>query len=334
MRPDFHESEAAQIAQDLYGFVGKASKLASYSDQNFKISCANGQTFVLKIANSDEQELEIDFQIATLKHIRSIDPDLVIPRVIPTLAGCSQTPVISPRTQTRHEAWMVSFLPGQFVASFDTHPPGLLQSLGAFLARLDKSLISFSHPAMHRTLQWDLKQAAKLIDYEQYIKSEEQKKWVRYGIDRFNKHVVPHFPSLTASVIHNDANDYNVLSNGQAVTGIIDFGDMVHTYTACELAIGITYMILEKNNPLEIAGEMLQGYHRVFPLKPQDIHVLFDLVYIRLCTSVCMSSLKYSLEPDNEYLAISQAPAWTMLKKLYRVDPDDAYAYLQRTINI
>ena len=59
----------------------------------------------------------------------------------------------------------------------------------------------------------------------------------------FEHYVTPLLPGLRKSVIHNDANDYNVIVGGnddlygrnQRVVGVIDFGDMV--YTAIRLAI-------------------------------------------------------------------------------------------------
>ena len=54
----------------------------------------------------------------------------------------------------------------------------------------------------------------------------------------FERTVAPLLPSLRRSVIHNDANDFNVLVGGgsdlytrnQSVVGLIDFGDMVYSY--------------------------------------------------------------------------------------------------------
>ena len=53
-----------------------------------------------------------------------------------------------------------------------------------------------------------------------------------------------------ARAIHGDLNDYNVLVGGdgdvesrdQRVTGIVDFGDMVHSYRVGDLAIAIAYV--------------------------------------------------------------------------------------------
>ena len=62
------------------------------------------------------------------------------------------------------------------------------------------------------------------------------------------------FDGLRRSAIHNDANDHNVLVNrdgdlfarGQCVVGLIDFGDIVHSYMIGDLAVAIAYAVLGK----------------------------------------------------------------------------------------
>ena len=57
-------------------------------------------------------------------------------------------------------------------------------------------------------------------------------------------------------MIHGDANDYNILVDaaGARVTSILDFGDMVHTATVCDLAIALAYVMLDKQDPIAAAA--------------------------------------------------------------------------------
>ena len=63
-------------------------------------------------------------------------------------------------------------------------------------------------------------------------------------VERFDTHVRPILGALPRRAIHDDLNDYNVLVDRQscervtlAVSGIVDFGDMVHSYAVADLAI-------------------------------------------------------------------------------------------------
>jgi murein DD-endopeptidase MepM/ murein hydrolase activator NlpD len=137
---------------------------------------------------------------------------------------------------------------------------------------------------------------------------------------------VPIASNLRTSVVHNDANDYNVLvsddrAGQKTVAGIIDFGDMLHTYTASEVAVAAAYAMLDKTDPLAAAAEIVAGYHEVFPLTELELEALYTLICMRLAVSVTNSALQQKLHPDNKYLLVSERPAWALLEKLSSVDP-------------
>ena len=111
-----------------------------------------------------------------------------------------------------------------------------------------------------------------------------------------------------ARSIHGDLNDHNILvgdgddleSRGQVVTGIVDFGDMVHSYRVGELAIAIAYAILERDDPLDVASAMVRGYCERNTLDDDELAALFGLVLLRLCASVCIAADQQAQRPDNE----------------------------------
>ncbi len=225
---------------------------------------------------------------------------------------------------------MVNFLTGAFISDLNVHSPTLLHNLGSFMGTLDKALAGFDHPGMHRTLQWDLKHTPNLTSNLTHIKDSNKRSLVEHFLRRFEEHVAPVADTLRQSVIHNDANDNNVLAvsnyENESIGGIIDFGDMVYTYTVCEIAIAIAYMMLGKPAIVDAAMPVLEGYQSAYPLKANELAVLYDLVCARLCTSVCMSARERSLVPDNAYLAVSEQPAWEALHMLRQINPDEITA--------
>lgn len=332
-RPVFAREEAESFLQTFYGFSGTLSVLPSYSDQNFRVDCGDAR-YVLKIASAAEPFDVLDFQQKAILHVREHAPELTLPEVIPAQTGEYLSRVPAKHGGAHHHVWMVSYIPGQFISDLPAHPPALLESLGTFMGTLDQVLARFEHPAMHRNLSWDLKQVGQLHELKQHIKDSNKKRLVAQFLERLDDQVAGQFSSLRQSVIHNDANDNNVLVTGAPeaprIGGIIDFGDMVHTYTVGELAIAIAYIILGKPDPLDQAAHVLRGYHQIYPLLPSEIEVLFDLICLRLCTSVCMSARARSLAPDNAYLAVSEQPAWEMLGRLAQINPDRATAALKQ----
>ena len=51
--------------------------------------------------------------------------------------------------------------------------------------------------------------------------------------------------------------DGDLFARGQRVVGIIDFGDIVHSYMIGDLAVAIAYAILGKRDPLGVAAASL-----------------------------------------------------------------------------
>jgi Ser/Thr protein kinase RdoA (MazF antagonist) len=128
---------------------------------------------------------------------------------------------------------------------------------------------------------------------------------------------------LPTSVIHGDANDYNVLVDPLApgVTGLIDLGDMVHSYTVGDLAVAIAYVVLDKPDPIAVATNVVAGYTDQRALNEAELGVIWRLVLLRLCMSMCLAHAQQQTRPDNEYLGISQRLIRESLPGLIAIDP-------------
>ena len=102
---------------------------------------------------------------------------------------------------------LLSWLPGRMWAD----APGDLASLGRVVAHVDRALASFTQRRDH---PWELRHARD------------------FAIE------VPDLDHLPHQVIHNDANEHNVLVGDDGrVTGLIDFGDAVYSARVCGLAV-------------------------------------------------------------------------------------------------
>lgn len=338
-RPRFAVAEACAIIAASYGLSGSAVELPSERDQNFHFSEAgSGREFILKISSSTEKREVLEFQTSAVEHLRREAPEIAWPSIQKTLAG---EPMITAddRSGSRHFVRLLDYLPGRFFALVKPHKPELLQSLGSFLGRMDKALLSFRHPAMERELKWDLKNAlftlGRLLPQ---IEGKAERELVQHFMKVFEEQAVSILAKLRLSVIHNDANDYNVLVGHASpdvedrfikAVGIIDFGDMLYGYTVGELAVGAAYAMMGKKDPLAAAAILVSAYHQVLPLSEIEIEVLYHLIALRLCLSVAISAEQKEQEKENEYLAISEKPAWALLREWRETNPRQAY-YLFR----
>src|SRR5262249_31314148 len=150
-----------------------------------------------------------------------------------------------------------------------------LRDLGRWLGIMDRALALFDHPAFHRTFHWDLVQGVPVVrEHIDKIADAELRTTVRHLTERFERDVTPLLPALRRSLIHNDANDHNVLVEDgtdrarrhRRVVGIIDFGDMVYSCTVGNLAVAAAYVLLDRPDPLSVVAQVVEGYHSEFPL--------------------------------------------------------------------
>ncbi|HEU4872890.1 MAG TPA: phosphotransferase [Pyrinomonadaceae bacterium] len=315
--PRFDIEAAAQIAAQHFGIHATAQPLPSERDQNFLLTTDSGEKFVLKISNALEKPAFIEAQNAVLKHLAtrlSFCQRLVTSR--------SGKEIVKVRTENgaTHLVRMVNYLSGVPLAQVQPHTPELLEDLGRKLGELRHALADFDHPAVHRDFHWDLENGKKIIDeYAGFITDPDLRKLVLRVRWQIN-------PELERSVIHGDLNDYNVLVDPETmtVTGLIDFGDMVYSCTIGELAIAIAYVLLDKLNPMEAAGDVLHGYTSECGLIREEIRELWPLVFLRLGMSVCIAAYQLQQQPDNEYLRISQESIAKLLREsVGQVDEPD-----------
>ena len=223
---------------------------------------------------------------------------------------------------------LLSYLPGKPLATIHRHSVGLLADLGRRIGELTEALAGFDVPAAHRDFHWDLARAPELIaDCLPLITDPGLKDLIKKGIADFDRQAAPRLSGLRRSVIFNDANNYNVLvgeegdlfCKEQQVVGIIDFGDMVFSYTIGDLAVAIAYAILDKSDPLDSAVRIAAAFHAVFPIEENEFAVLFDLVRLRLCLSACLAVYQRAQRPQDDYLTISQEAIRRTLPQLFLV---------------
>jgi Ser/Thr protein kinase RdoA (MazF antagonist) len=311
--------EAELLASDLYDISGRAESLPSERDQNFLLTTEPGDRFVLKISNSAEQLPFLEAQNQVLVHLQSVVD--FCPELIPTTSGKEIVQIST--EEASHYVRLVTYIPGAPLA-VTSHSSRLLSNFGECLGVLTKHLWPFDHGAFHREFHWDLANGLSVInDYAQLLPKELRAMVEKCGA-RFDKTLVPVLPKLPRSVIHGDANDYNVIVENDQVVGLVDFGDMIFSYTVGELAVAIAYIVLDKVNPLDHAKAVASGYASEWRLDEHELDALWSLVLMRICMSICLAAHQQEDQPGNLYLSISQLSMRKSLPTLMAIDPEQA----------
>lgn len=326
--PSLSEIEIKQLLTQQYQLSGQLKSLAGYCDQNLLLTTDNQQQYIVKIANSAEPKLELAMQNAAMAHLSA--KQCAVPHALTNRDGDTICSIINTNQQTVYLR-VLTFLPGKFYAETDplTHNESLWSDLGQFIANIDLALADFQHPGAFRYLDWDLAQGYRVCMSKKHLLHADQVTLVEKFLTLYQTQTMPVLPHLPQGIIHNDANDYNLLVNDvtapSKIIGLIDFGDMVHSHIINELAVACAYALMGKkpteDGILDALKAIVSSYHRVRPLSDSELEVLFSLVALRLCTTVCNSALAISQHPDNEYLLVSVKPAWALLEQLSRLNP-------------
>ena len=319
--PQFDAQAAERLARDQFRIDGRASPLTSERDKNFLITSSGRPAMVGKIANAAEDRAMLFAQQSALTHLAG--GMLTTPNVVRAADGSTLVEVTAEDGRA-HLAWAITWLPGRPLGTVARRSPALLADFGRQIGWLDGALADFDSPGIHRDFSWDLANGRAIIDrYRALVTDAELARTLDLLIAQFDRNTAPLLDKLPRAAIHNDLNDYNVLVSGenlesrdQSVTGIVDFGDMVHSYRAGDLAIAIAYAILGSNDPLTDACRMVRGYSEHVRLADDELAALFGLVVLRLCTSVCIAADQLRQRPDNEYLGVSQTAIAELLPAL------------------
>ena len=312
------EIEQARAALAQWAIDGELSPLPSERDRNFAVRVGGEAAFVLKISNASEDPAFLELQHAAMAILA--EAGVPCQRPVPSIGGetvvrWSPSPGAAPLLVR-----LLTWLPGRPLADVApaARPAALLEDLGATMGRCARALSRFDHPAARRTFQWDARRGLDVVaDHAAAVADAARSalllRWqARLGGLR------ELLPGLRESVIHNDANDHNVLvaPDGQSISGLLDLGDAVWSVTVNELAVAAAYAALDALDPLAAIDAVRRGFVRELPLTTDEEAVVVPLVALRLCTSVALSAHQSSLAPDDPYLTISERPAWDLLAAL------------------
>jgi len=275
---------AAEVLAAIWGVeVQSLDRLDTERDDSFHVVSTTGE-FVLKIAHPDDDELTVNLQTAALSFASELEPRLPLQQLLLSRDGDVESEADG------RIARLLTWLPG--APFFDTRPTEVqLGILGETLGRLSQALSTFDHPAAHRDFVWD----AARFDLLRPLAAAANRPELDAALALYDRTV---FDGLPRQVIHNDFHPGNVLvdvASPDYVTGVLDFGDVVHSLRIADLAVALSYL----RTPLLVDGDaFVAGFERVVRLTPGERAALPVLIATRLAQRYLINR---ALDPDNPY---------------------------------
>lgn len=319
-------ADALLLADRYWRIQGEISVLPSYADQNFRIRSQAGD-YVLKVAHPSWSRLDLELENQAMMTLAEHEPTLHWPQVQHALDGqhLLTLPIAGQACQVR----VLSFVPGSTYADLigslsPSQRTVLHESLGGAVGRLTRGLQDFHHPAADRQHDWNLLRLPQLRGEIAPIDDDGLRDIVQTHVDAFCAGLPGWRQQLPISVVHNDANDLNVIvafdHRRPGVSAVIDFGDMCTSFRLADLAIACTYAMQHEDDPVACARTIVRGYLAQCPLLPIELEQLQTFILARLCHSVLMATRAHRAEPDNPFIMVSQQGVRALLRHLASVD--------------
>lgn len=323
-----NELEAERALKELWGLEGKVEKLAGERDLNFKIS--GDSNYVLKFyPNANESATYLNLQDRALDQLSHLN--------------LSPKPVES-KNKRLTETWnsglvrLLQWIDGEMWAQAETHATEEIIELGRVIARIDLglkdlNLTSDESTTLSRDFIWNMLQADKSLVWAEKIKDEALKFEVIKVLERYADEVKPKLLVLPSQLIHNDANEWNIVLSS-STPKLIDFGDLILAPKIVGLAVAGAYLAFDSADPTFEISKLVRGYHSVSPLTDTEISLLHDLVKTRIAMSIANAALQTSQDPDNKYLDISQGKTPKALDNLNKTDINHVYFRYRNAIGL
>ena len=317
------------FAQRSYGLSGVWSPLEGERDQNYRILGAGGESATFKVCHPAEGEAILECQAMALEHIAGSEPALPVPRLIRT----RNDEVLAHITHEGRDypVMVLSWLEGHVLAGDTLGRDGLFE-LGKLLALLGVALRGFVNGApAERNLVWDTRHVLQLAAQIGNLPEGDQALATEI-LARHETVTVPALRRMRSQIIHGDVHPHNVLVDAERkVTGIIDFGDMVHGPLIFDLANAVGDFLTPAADVADTIFELVRGYRSVTPLEEAEADALVDLIDIRLLMTPLVDALKASNGiASQDYFQAFNSRSMPMIREMRRIGHDNLRALIRR----
>lgn len=316
-QPQTTESLIGEITRQYALEPTAIRPLEGYEDRTFLLESPDGKWILKEHQPLPGRVERLDLEARLMEHFGK-QREFAFPRQLKTRDG---------HTHFRHGNRIyrvLDYLEGTFMAEVQGDDK-FLGSLGRLLGVMARKASTFGPvPVWPEPSPWDLQHLSLSQRHRPGIRDRQLQSRVHYMYQGYQDRVLPSACALRNGFIHNDANDWNVLTRNGEVAGLIDFGDACYSWLVADLAVGLTYALMDRADPLGTASKIISAYCGEFPLEETEADLLYDLVGARLCMSICQADHASREKPGSAYITISQAPIIRLLHTWIRIGPEAA----------
>ncbi|PRC48571.1 aminotransferase, partial [Mycobacterium sp. ITM-2017-0098] len=163
---------------------------------------------------------------------------------------------------------LLRYLPGGTLLETGYLTPESVAALGDVAGRVSRALADFSHPGLDRILQWDLRFGMNVVDeLIAHVGDVELRGRLKTAATDAWSRITLLDESLPRQAAHIDLTDANVVVTRESATlrpdGVIDFGDLSHTWAVSELAITASCVLGHVGAQVTSVLPAIRAFHAV-----------------------------------------------------------------------
>ncbi len=313
MTIDTVETTVLECLAANYRLQGALKRLAG-ENLNYRLLTGQGEAYVIKIVDQDMPPEVVEMEFQAMEYAVSAGFGLQLPQIVRNIHKRIETG-IKIHTNRPERLRVLTFIEGSLLEDISDISDELLKDLGVSLAEYNQVMQGFDIPAAHRNHRWNLAETAQHRDKIELIEGSEKQALLRWGFDVWEK-TKPQLDPLPWQFIHGDMNRENIMVQGGRLTGLMDFGDSCFNPTVCDLAICLSYIMMDRADPLATAAIVTDAYQDIRPLSDAEVSVLFPLICGRLVGSLAISAWRRSIDPGHPNWFESDVSSWTLLEYL------------------
>lgn len=302
LNPDLSIDEARRVAGEIWGLDAEVDAVESNQDQNFLLRVTDGRRLVLKVASAGMARPAIDAQLDVLAALGGEFDGITAPVCV---ESATHRRVESVRG---FDVFVLTWADGRPMNDPGELSDRALREFGRLAGRMVTALAGLDVPAADRVTQWDPARAAQVVA----ALSGQVGDLLPCGlaesvVARAEAALAPLAAALPRQVIHGDLTDFNVVgradSAGRLVPcGVIDFGDVVHTWRVAELAVTATALVARSpGDPLRAVVEVTRGFNEVVPLHDAEVEAVWPAVLARAALLAVSDAQQVVVSPGNPY---------------------------------
>ena len=201
-------AQAQRLVFQFFNIRGEAFPLPGEIDFNFRIKVPDGDGYILKVSRVEEDNGYLEYQQKLLQYVAAQEIDLISPLVIKDVHG-NEISEYNDSSGNLRKVRLLTWIPGRLWSGVNPQLDTLRLGLGERCGRLTHALQGFDHPMAHRQFEWDIAQALWTKTHLNLFETAE-KEILSHFMDAFENNQGS-YAKLRKSVVHNDANDNNII---------------------------------------------------------------------------------------------------------------------------